>query len=247
MDFGSIADDFFVNVDLQTALALPRSRETILHFFEAVQRKFPSMTSLYERESGEFVLESDRENGSYQWVEVQSRRLSAGSFNPRDLDAACALHRWLLEGSVYFLGVNSLDIEALDVLFGFNLHFRGNRDAIVADALLGGSALGAIAVDISDRAIECEPNLVVSLDEDCSLQARLSLETRSNNFQVRTGQYEDEPISVYFTVRQYPRPGAMLNLKDAFGQQRDLCEDLVCRAVIPNVVQPLATAIASAG
>ena len=246
MDFDSIADDYFTNMDLRTTLALPRARESVLHFYEAVQKKFPAMTSLYQRDSGEFVLEGDREGGSYPWVELQSHRLSAGYFNPPDVADAYKLHRWLLEGSVYFLGVSALDVETLDILFGFNMDYKGNRDAIVANAVLGGSALGAMGSELSAQPIECEPSIVLALDEDCYTQARLFLETSSNSFQVRTGQYDDQPISVYFTVRRYPRPSQVFNLKDSFDEQRETCEDLVSRWVIPNVIQPVAAAIASA-
>ena len=245
-DYANITDDFFVNVDLQTALPLPQSRESVLHLCETVQKHFPTMTNLYQREGGEYVLEGDRDSGSYRWLELQSHRLSAGYFNPPQLDDAFALHRWVLDSSIYFLGVSPLDIEALDVLFGFNMDYKGNRDAIVARAVLAGSPLETMASELSTRTTECEPSIVVCLDEDCYTQARLSMETRCGSFQVRTGQYDDEPISVYFTVRRHARPGEVIDLKPSYERQRRMCEDLVNRAVIPNVVEPIAAAIASA-
>lgn len=246
MDYRTMADDFFLNVDLRTALELPRSRETVLHFYEALQKKFPYMTNLYQREGGEFVLEGDRESGSYPWVELQSRRLSAGFFNPPDSDGAFAMHRWVLESSIYFLGVSALDIEALDLLFGFNMEYQGNRDEIVCGAMLGGSALGTLPLELSGRPIECEPNLVLALDEECYLQARLSVETGGSSYQVRTGQYDEQPISVYFTVRRYPSPTNVLQIKESFDHQREVGEDLVQQCIMPNVVQPIAAAIAAA-
>ncbi len=245
-DYAGITDDFFINVDLQTTLGLPRGRESVLHLCETVQKQFPSMTNLYQRDGGAYVLEGDREGGSYRWLELQSHRLTAGYFNPRDIDDAFDLHRWLLDSSIYFLGVSPLDVEALDVLFGFNMDYKGNRDAIVAGALLAGSPLDAMTSEITPRATECEPNIVLSLDEDCYLQGRLSVETRCNSYQVRTGQYDNEPISVYFTVRRYPRPGEVIELKHSYDEQLALCEDLIARAVVPNVITPIAAAIASA-
>ena len=246
MDFSSVADDFFVNIDVQTALALPQSRDTVLHFCEAVGKQFPAMTALYQRDTGEFVLEGNRESGSYQWLEIQSRRLSAGYFNPPETADAYRLHRWLLESCVYFLGVSAMDVEALDVLFGFNMDYQGNRDVIVADAVLGGSAMGSVVSELPGKPVECEPNIVISLDEECYTQMRLSIETRCSSYQVRTGQYDDEPISVYLTVRMYPRPGETVDLKETFDEQRDSCEDIVGRVLIPNVVQPIAAAISAA-
>jgi len=245
-DFFSAADDFFVNLNLQTTLALPTNRESVLHFCEAVQKEFRSMTGFYQRDSGEYVLEGSRESGKYRWLEIHTHRLSAGYFNPEDLAGAYALHEWLLERSVYYLGVGGLDVECLDVLFGFNLDYQGNRDAIVAEALLGSAPIGALMGDGGLTCVECEPNLVTAIDTDCYAQARLSLETRSNTYQVRTGQYDDEPISVYFTVRQYPQPGSLLDLKASFGRQCEQCEDLTRRIVIPQIVRPIAAAISAA-
>lgn len=245
VDFNSAADDFFVNIDLQTTLPLPNARETILQFYEAVQKEFPGMTSFYQRDSGEYVLEGDRDSGCYQWMELQARHLSAGFFNPPRLRDAYGLHRWLLERSVYYLGVSGLDVECLDVLFGFNLDFRGNRDAVVAQALLAGSPMALLSGDPNAKTLECEPSLVISLDDDCDLQARLSLETRCNHYQVRTGQYDDEPISVYFAVRSYPPAGKVSDLVESFARQCEQCEDLSARIVVPHIVQPIVAAIAA--
>jgi hypothetical protein len=243
--FPDLTDDFFVNLSVQTTLPLPRSRETVLNYFEAVQKQFPGMASFYQREGGEYILEGDRESGRYRWMEVQANQLAAGYFNPPSLADAYHLHQWLLERSVYFLGISGLDVEALDVLFGFNLDYRGNRDAILADALLAGSPLAAFASDPGARPVEFEPSLVVALDENCYLQARLSLETRSSSYQVRTGQYEDEPISVYFTVRRYASPGRVIKMGECFAEQCEMGEDLVSRVVAPNVIQPIVAAIAA--
>ncbi|MFP4141196.1 MAG: hypothetical protein ACOCZU_07870 [Planctomycetota bacterium] len=246
-DFNTVADDFFVNMTLQTTLALPTNRETVLHFFEAVQREFPAMGSFYQREpGGEFVLEGDRESGSYPWMELHENRLSAGFFNPPDAATAYRMHHWLLDRSVYFLGCSPLDVDSLDVVFGFNLDYQGNRDRIVSQALLGGSPLGAFLLDDSAQPLECEPGVVIALDEDCYVQARLAVETRSNSYQVRTSSYSEDPISVYFTVRQYPAPGKVLSFVEAIGDQCSQCEELVCAMVIPNILRPIASAIAGA-
>ncbi len=242
----TVADDFYVNMDLETVLSLPTNRETVLHFCEAIQKQYPSMTGFYQRDAGEFVLESDRESGRYFWMEIHPKRLSAGAFNPQSLAEAYQLHRWLLDRSRYFLGIGGLDVEALNVSFGFNMDFKGNRDAIVADALLTGSPLSAVVGEGIGKCVECQPSMVISLDSECYLQARLALETHCSNFQVRTGQYDREPISVYFTVRGYPQPGQVMNLEEAFDLQRDHCEQIVGSTILPQVLRPLADAIAAA-
>lgn len=243
--FNDIADDFFLNLNLQTTLALPTGRETVLSFCEAVQKRFTMMTSLYQRDSGEYVLEGDREAGCYQWLELQGRRMSAGFVNPPDLDEGVEFHRWLLERSVYFLGVGGLDVECVDVTFGFHLGFVGNRDAVVAEAMLSNSPLAAIANEGLGKALECEPSLVFALDTDCSVQARLAIETRCNDYQIRTGDFTDEPIAIHFTIRRCPRPGEVMRAEAAFTNSCTIGEDLCDRLIVPQVVRPIQTAIAT--
>jgi len=132
------------------------------------------------------------------------------------------------------------------VLFGFNLDYTGNRDMVVAEALLSESPLACFLSEPGIKAIEYEPNIVFSLDEECCTQARLSIETRCSSYQVRTGQYEEEPISVYLTVRGYPAQGKVLDLQEAFSQQFKICEDFASQHVVPQIVQPIAHAIATA-
>ena len=246
MNFDVACDEFFVNVNLHTTLALPKGRETVLHFCEAAQKQFPSMTNFYLRDTGEQVLEGDRDSGQYQWLELQSNGLLSGFFNPPNIESARQLLAWLLERSIYHLGISGLDIECLDVLFGFNLDYHGNRDEIVAQALLDSSPLTSLMGETSARVMECEPSFVFALNEDCSMQARVAVETRCDSYQVRTGRYEDEPISVYLTIRQSPSPEKVPDLLKWFSQQCDICEDLADRIVIPQVVRPIATAISTA-
>lgn len=245
-EFNTVADDFFVNLNLQTTLALPSNRETVLLFCEAVQKEFRGMTSFYRRDSGEYALEGDQESGSYQWMELQPQRLASGYFNPPAVAEAYRLHSWLLDRSVYYLGTSGLDVDCMDVVFGFNLDYRGNRDAVAAMALLEGSPLATLIAEGVHKSIEFEPSIVIALEEDCYLQARLSLETRSSSYQVRMGAYDEEPISVCFTIRQYPRPGKVLDLRASLAHQCEVGEDLLRRVVVPNVVQPIAAAIATA-
>ena len=59
--FSTLCDDVGVYVYLNTKVDLPSASETVLHFFDSVQKAFPEMTEFERRESGEFVLEVDRE------------------------------------------------------------------------------------------------------------------------------------------------------------------------------------------
>src|SRR5438132_10526343 len=77
--YSSLCDDFGVYVYLNSKMELPSGRETILHFFDSLQKTFPQMTDFECRENGEYVLEENREQGSYRWVTLETRRVCTGS------------------------------------------------------------------------------------------------------------------------------------------------------------------------
>jgi hypothetical protein len=244
--YESLCDDFGVYTYLNTKLDLPQGREAVLHFFDGLRKNFPGMTEFERRESGEFVLEEDREKGSYRWVSLDARRLSAGYVNPPTLADADAQHEKVLEVAPYFLDFSPLDTEALDVLFVFDFAYAGNHDEVVAEALAAnGGPLEPLVQLAGSKVLNFEPSLMLSLDEQCRLQARLSVETRTNAFQVRTGQFPEAPISVYFTVRQYWGRQAFKSYGESYANQRRICQELVDAHVVPNVIKPLAQTIAA--
>jgi hypothetical protein len=243
--YSSLCDDFGVYTYLNTKLELPQGRETVLHFFDSLQKSFPKMTDFERRESGEFVLEEDREQGNYRWVSLEQRRLAAGYVNPPTLEDADAHHQRVLELAPYHLDFSPLDIEALDVLFVFDFAYAGNHDEVVAEALSVNSPLEQLLQVPGSRVLNFEPAVMLSLDEHCRLQSRLSVETRSNAFQVRTGQFSEAPISVYFTVRQYWGRQPFKTLAESYANQRRICQELVDSHVLPAVIRPLAQTIAA--
>ena len=62
-EYDSFCDDFYVNMNLSTEMELPQGRESILHYFEQIRRRFPKMQNFYSREKSEFVLEEEKEAG----------------------------------------------------------------------------------------------------------------------------------------------------------------------------------------
>lgn len=243
--YSSLCDDFGVYTYLNTKMELPTGRETILHFFDSLRKTYPNMTDFDHRESGEYVLEEDREQGSYRWVTLEQRRVATGFVNPPNLEAADEQHQHILELVPYHLDMSALDCEALDVLFAFDFTFGGNHDEVVAEALGLNTTLENLLQLPGSRVINYEPSLMLSLDENCRLQCRLSIETRTNAYQVRTGQFPEAPISVYFTVRQYWGRQPYKTWGESYTNQRKLCQELVDSHIIPAVVRPLAQAIAA--
>jgi hypothetical protein len=243
--YSSLCDDFGVYVYLNSKMALPVGRETVLHFFESLRKTFPQLTDFDCRESGEYVLEEDREQGSYRWVTLENRRLCSGYVNPPTVEAADAHHERILEVAPAHLGFEPLDCEALDVLFAFDFLFTGNHDEVVAEALGLHTTLESLLQLPGSRIINYEPSLMLSLDESCRLQSRLSIETRTNAYQVRTGQFPEAPISVYFTVRQYWGRQPFNTFSESYQNQRRICQELVDNHIVPGVIRPLAQTIAA--
>ena len=133
--YGSLCDDFYVNMTLSTEMDLPNNREALLHFYERVQKSYPSMRNFYCREKGDFVLEEDKGRGQYRWSSIELRRICSGQVNPDRLEDALGQHRLILDLAPYMLSVSPLDCEALDLLFGFDFTYRGNHNQLVAEAL----------------------------------------------------------------------------------------------------------------
>jgi hypothetical protein len=243
--YSSLCDDFGVYVYLNSKMELPSGRETVLHFFDSLQKTFPQMTDFDCRENGEYVLEENREQGSYRWVTLETRRVCTGYVNPPELEDADKHHERVLELAPYHLDFSSIDCEAMDVLFAFDFTYTGNHDEVVVEALGLNNALENLVQVPGNRVINFEPSLMLSLDEDCRLQCRLSIETRTNAYQIRTGQFPEAPISVYFTVRQYWGRQPYKTFSESYKNQRRLCQELVDTHILPGVVRPLAQAIAA--
>ena len=241
----SFCEDFYVNMRLGSQLALPHNRETILHFFETVQKGFPGMTRFRKNDNGELNLEEDRSQESYRWVSVESKRLSAGHVNPPAIADAIKLHKLLLELAPHQLGVSPVEIDYIDVLFGFDLEFSGNHDEVIAESLFGDSPLTCLLEEQGAKAVDFQPTVTVALSDDCRLQARVDVVTRTNSYQVRTGDYGDDVISVYCILRRYWGDRPKVAMDSLLAEMAERADALCTNYVIPRVVKPINSAIAS--
>ncbi len=242
--YSSLADDYYVNMNLSTEMDLSGSRETILHYFEQMQKRFPVMRNFYARDKGDFVLEEDKDQGHYRWCAVETRRLCSGCVNPENVKAALTQHQHALEIAPYGLSISTLDCEALDLMIGFDFTYRGNQNQLIAEALGVCPAFDKLSVMPGAVFINNEPTLTFSLDDECRTQCRVSVETRTNAYQVRSGEYQEEQVSVYVTARQYGSLEAGQTYVERIGRLSQICEDVVDNYVLESVLEPLARAIA---
>jgi len=239
------ADQFYVNLHLNTEMELPTNRDTVLHFFEQMKKGFPELRNFYSRENGDLVLEGDKDQQTYRWLAIEPRRLCSGQFNPETLEDAYRQHDLVLDLAPHLLTISLLDCEALDVMYGFDFNFEGNHDEVVAEALGVGHGLEGLFELPSAQVINYEPSLTVALNDSCQLQCRLAIETRTNAYQVRTREFGDDQISIYFTVRQYWGKGPEMSFLESLRRQREVAEEIIQQSIVPKVVRPLAQVIAS--
>jgi len=132
--YSALCNDFYVNAKLALKMDLPTGRETVLDLFDRVRRQRPSMNKL-KRFRGELALESGEREGAYEWLALRRTSVRTGSVNPASMEDAASLHRLALETSPFYLSINPLDVEYLELLLGFDLEAPGNHSAIVYDAL----------------------------------------------------------------------------------------------------------------
>jgi len=241
--YAGFSDDYYVNMNLSTEMELPKSRESVLHYFEQVRKRYPRMSNFYCRDKSEYVLEEEKDTGTYRWVSTEPKRINSGVVNPESYEAACNQHRSILESVPFELSVSPLDCESLSVMMGFDFTYRGNHNEILCEAIGVAPALERFVQLPYGSVLSNEPAIQFSLDEECRTQCRVSFESRTNAFQVRIGEFPEDQLSVYLTVRRYDSLGLNETYASEFDRIAGLCRDLVDEYLIESVLRPLQQAI----
>ncbi len=242
--YGTCSDDFYVNLNVNTEMELNHQRETVLHFFEQLQKKHASMNNFYCRDRGEFLLEEDKDRGHYRWAAVELKRICSGYVNPSSVQDALDLHKFVLELAPYSLSISRLDCESVNLMYGFDYTYRGNHNELVADALGITPAFDFISELDNATPVSYEPSIQFALDDECRTQCRLSIETRTSAYHVKTGEFPEEQLSVYVTARRYGSLDSGQTFVDVLDQLTDICRKFVDDYVMESVLLPLQQTIA---
>lgn len=243
--YGSFSDDYYVNLHLTTEMDLPSGRETILAHFEQLRRRYSAMKNFYMRERGEFVLEEEKDGGSYRWASVDQKRVSAGAVNPQEVEQAQKLHQDVLDLAPYTLSVSSLDCETLNLMFGFDFTCRGNHNEIVAQALGLPPCFEKLRETPGASLLGQDPNIQMAIDEDCRTQVRVAIETRTTAYQIRTGDFPEEHLSAYLTVRRFGGLDSGETWHDALARLYSIADELISNYMVENILRPLQLTIAA--
>ncbi len=243
--YSSLCDDFYIDMYINTKLELPTQRDTILVFFERIQKQFPSMGYFYRGENDEYYLEEERDTGHYRWVALESDRIGSGITNPSSFQDAYNQDIMVLEFVPHMLGISHLDIDPLDVSFAMDFECAGNHDEVIAEALFGSTAFGCLLDLPAAKPIVFSPGVVVAFSEDNRTQVRISVESRTSIFHPgKKRQNPGQPISLSVTIRQYPQIPRKFDAVESFKNQCALAQDLMDEKIVPNFVHPLYNVIA---
>ena len=246
--YSSFCDDFYFDMYVNTELELPTQRDTILAFYERIQKQYPSMGNFYRRQEDNYYLEEDRTSGTYCWVGLELDRIGSGIVNPTNLELPCQQNKFVLELMPYMLSVSHLDIDSLDVTFAMDFEYSGNHDEVIAEALLGQSSFTNLLDSTHVQTIGFSPVMVLALTPDYYTQMRISVKSKTSIYEPGEKRpTTDESISLSFTIRQYPTPNQKFDPLKSFEIQYHMARDLMDEKIIPQFAQPLKNIISEKG
>jgi len=243
--YAALCDEFYINTRLGTQMKMSTDRATIVSFFERMQRLYPNMVNFHQdARHGESSIEENREGNSYRWMSLEPNRLSSGFLNPDDTADAYKYNKSVLETVPYYLAVSPVDLDYLDVLWGFDFQCKGNHHELIAEAILGESPMGRLMDGSGCKGINFELSGIVSLSEDARTHARVWIEPRTTPNQVRSGDFPDEMVSLYTIIRQWSGGRRLPDLHELHGELIELGEKFIEERVLPGFVSPIRDAIA---
>ena len=243
--YAALCDESYINMRLGTQMKMVTDRTTIVSFFERMQRLYPGMANFHQdTRHGEFSIEESRERNLYRWLSLEPNRLSSGYLNPPETQEAYAYNASVLETVPYYLAVSPVDLDYLDVLWGFDFSYKGNHHELIAEALLGDSPLGRLLETPGSKGINFEISGIVSLSEDARTHARVWVEPRTTPNHVRTGEYNEEMVSLYVIVRQWSGGRRLPELPELHTQLIEMGEKFIHERVLNSFVTPIREAIA---
>lgn len=240
--YRALCSDFYINSKLNVRMELPTNREPVLELFERTRRSYPAMNA-FRRYKDELALESAPNASPHRWVAIRNASVRAGIVNPTNADDMYSIHRDTMETSPYFLSISPLDIEYIELLYGFDLNASGNHDAIAANALLAGSPMAALVDAAGINILECQPTLGMKLADENGLEVHFEVKTRSKG--KKPHEPNPDPISVYLTLRRFDPVTDLNALTSQLNELIERGQSLVDEYAVPNLLLPLRNEISS--
>ena len=90
-----------------------------------------------------------------------------------------------------------------------------------------------------------EPVIQLSLDDTFRTHARINFETRTTVFQAKAGEFGDELLSVYVTVRRFDSLGPDEDFKTELMRLEHMLRELMDNYIVDHILKPLQSCIAT--
>lgn len=242
--FGALCTDFYINHKLALKMDLPSERETILHFFDRMRKSLPAMNR-FKRYDGELALESARKDARYTWLALRRNSIRTGHVNPESMQEAIDYHKLVLELTPYHLTISPLDVDYVELMYGFDLECQQNHDAIIYNALYANSPLANLLPSDDGRILDVQPVFGCSLNDTGDLQAYFEVKSRPKSRRGSSKRFAGEPISLFLTLRKYGPIDDLADLPQTLEKLNEYCESLATEKLIPDLLTPIAQHISS--
>jgi hypothetical protein len=243
--YNSLCDTFYTNTILGTGLTMPSDRGTLVSFFERMQKSFPGLTHFVQRDrAGDPMLREDPDTGTYRWLSKGANVLASGYVGPSDPQAGHDFSHAVLEAAPYYLSISPVDMEYLEIAWGFEFRCKANHHEIIADALFGETTLGQLLAISNSKAIAFGVSLAVSVSADTRTQFRVAVQPRTTVPQIRTGQFVEEPLTVIGILRQWPGQKPRRDLHEIHQHLVEIGTPLIEERLVGPIVTPIRQAIA---
>ncbi len=241
---GALCTDFYINQKLALKMDMPAERETILHFFDRIRKALPSMNR-FRRYEGELALESSRRDTEYKWMALRRTSIRSGHVNPQTMEDAYRFQRLLLEVSPYHLTISPLDVDYLELMFGFDLECKENHDRIIYEALYERTPMADLLAegDKHGKILDVQPVFGQALTEEGDLQAYFEVKTRPKSRRGSSRGYRHEPISLFLTLRKYGPIDDVKQLQSEFDSLTKTAEQLATDRLVPDLLTPISQRI----
>lgn len=241
--YSQFVEDYYLNMTLHTEMELPADRQSVLHFFERLGKRYPSMKNFFNREKTEFVLEEEKDSGAYNWASVEPKRINSGSVNPSSVAEAMEQHAFIVQEIPHALSVSHLDCESLSIMYGFDFSYRGNHNQLLAEVLGIVPVFEQMGQFPGAQIASYEPAIQFSLDGDCRTHCRLTFEPRTSVSSLRSGEFQEEQLSVYFTVRRFGSLSQESDFSTTLQHLDQVSRSFVDDYLVDHVLAPLHHAI----
>ena len=170
---------------------------------------------------------------------------TTGHVNPQTLKEAHQYHQLILELTPYHLTISPLDIDHVELLYGFDLECENNHDQVVYEALHASGQLAGLQEIKDGKIIDCQPMFRFALTEDGSGQATFEVETRARGKRGTTSRTRHEPISLFLSLCHYGPVDKLEDLKAISAALSKHAERLAMDRLVPDLLLPISRQITS--